>query len=191
MESSSMKADPVKTKPAGASRASLLPQASTRWKSLSNTTACPASVEDGACDRLENRRPRFPQTPGRNLRPRPRRECCVPVAASVDARVGGRLQVGLSDDAGHEVSVQWDQPLQAGVKVPAQRAAFPRAIWPHGRFPVRADARRRASISGDGAPKSGLNDLRSSTSGRKAPGVTRRRHPRNNRRPGRNFKFQI
>ena len=48
----------------------------------------------------------------------------VPVSAAVEAPVGGALRVTLSDDAGHEVTVAWDRPLEAAQKHPLNEQTF-------------------------------------------------------------------
>ena len=83
----------------------------------------------------------------------------VPVEASVEARVGALLTVRLRDDAGHEVSVQWDQPLQAAQKFPLSEQLFREQFGRMGDSPFEL-TRVEGLPSPAMAPKSVLNDLR-------------------------------
>jgi len=83
----------------------------------------------------------------------------VSVHAWVEANIGSLLQVRLRDEDGHEVSVQWDQPLQTAQKFPLTEQLFREQFGRMGDTPfelTRVDGLPSTAM----APKSVLNDLR-------------------------------
>ena len=85
----------------------------------------------------------------------------VSVAAAVTARVGERLTVAVRDDAGREVEVSWDRPLERAMKHPLDEAAFREQFGRMGDTPFELTAvTGLEQPSGAMVPKSILNDLR-------------------------------
>jgi putative protease len=85
----------------------------------------------------------------------------VPLSAEVSARVDEPLTVRVRDDAGHEVTVSWDQPLQAAQKYPLTADLFREQFGRLGDSPFElATVTGLETPAGAMVPKSVLNDLR-------------------------------
>ena len=85
----------------------------------------------------------------------------VPLAADVTARIGEPLVVAVRDEAGHEVVVSWDRPLEAAQKFPLTAELFREQFGRLGDTPYELGAVTGLETpSGAMVPKSVLNDLR-------------------------------
>jgi putative protease len=83
----------------------------------------------------------------------------VQIEASIEATVGSCLQIRVRDSDGREVSVRWDQPLQAAQKFPLTEQLFREQFGRMGDTPFEL-TRVEGLPSPAMAPKSVLNDLR-------------------------------
>jgi len=85
----------------------------------------------------------------------------IPLSAGVSANVGEKLRVTVTDDVGHTVDVEWDQPLQAAQKHPLIETTFREQFGRMGDSPFELrDVHGLESPSPAMVPKSVLNDLR-------------------------------
>ena len=85
----------------------------------------------------------------------------IPLTATVRAIVGSPLVVTVTDDAGHEATVSWDQPLQQAQKHPLTESLFRDQFGRLGDTPFELSVVRGLEQPADAmVPKSVLNDLR-------------------------------
>ena len=85
----------------------------------------------------------------------------IPLTVQVSANVGERLAIRVTDAAGNEVRVEWDQPLEAAKKHPLTEQLFREQFGRMGDSPFElATVQGLEQPSPAMVPKSVLNDLR-------------------------------